>query len=37
MATTPDARKKSMAGYGDDAILIGREFGFTRDEAGERV
>ncbi|KAH7380348.1 fungal pheromone mating factor STE2 GPCR-domain-containing protein [Phaeosphaeria sp. MPI-PUGE-AT-0046c] len=33
MASTPDTRKKSVAEYGDDAILIGREFGFSRDEA----
>lgn len=37
VAATPDAGTKGMADYGDDAILIGREFGFKREEGGERV
>jgi pheromone alpha factor receptor len=34
---TPSPRKKSMYEYDDEAILVGREFGFTRDDAGDRV
>jgi pheromone alpha factor receptor len=36
-ATTPSARKKSMSEYDEDTILVGREFGFTMDDVGERV
>jgi pheromone alpha factor receptor len=37
VATTPSARKKSMSEYDEDTILVGREFGFTKDDVGERV
>jgi pheromone alpha factor receptor len=36
-ATTPSARKRSMSEYDEDTILVGREFGFTKDDVGERV
>ena len=33
---SPFARKKSVVEWDDEAILVGREFGFSRGEAGER-
>jgi pheromone alpha factor receptor len=37
IATTPSPRKKSVLEYEDDANLIGRDFGFSRGDAGDRV
>lgn len=36
-AMTPSARKKSLSEYDEDTILVGREFGFTRHDVGDRV
>jgi hypothetical protein len=35
-SSSPFARKKSVAEWDDEAILVGREFGFSRGEVGGR-
>ncbi|EAT81820.2 hypothetical protein SNOG_10426 [Parastagonospora nodorum SN15] len=35
-SSSPFVRKKSVAEWDDEAILVGREFGFSRGEVGER-